>query len=330
MFAAAVFREKKDLLRNIDLGFKKGKKNTSKDGKVQYTLKDPYSVFQNVANTPAYHKKGKMEMIARLDNFGPFHVFFTVSCADYRWPENITAILREHGIGLRCSIDSSQGESYEVFSDTRGWVTLEDYRENEMDQTLHEVLRRNVVTATRNYQARVQALMQTIIRHPSNPLSVKHFASKLEFQARGAGHHHGVLWLDIDRIEQKVDVRQLKQHNSDGARLVHHLNDPSNVWDRLDEFLKDQKIIIKGSENKPKRKHATLKYLEKLLTKERGTELNGKEKDVLHDLKILYPLYGLKAALNTLHKGEETTDEQLAIVVKFIDTFSTVSHWTLL
>ena len=111
IFAAAVFREKKDLLRNIDLGYKKGKKNTSKDGKVQYSLKDPHSVFQNVANTPAYHKKGKMEMIARLDNFGPFHVFFTISCADYRWPENLTAILRERGIGLRCSIDSSQGES---------------------------------------------------------------------------------------------------------------------------------------------------------------------------------------------------------------------------
>jgi hypothetical protein len=376
MFAAAVFREKKDLLRNIDLGYKKGKKNTGNDGKVQYSLKDPYSVFQNVANTPAYHKKGKMEMIARLDNFGPFHVFFTVSCADYRWPENLTAILRERGIGLRCSINSSQGESYEVFSDTRGWVTLDDYTENDMDQTLHEVLRRNVVTATRNYQARVQALMQTILRHPSNPLSVKHFASKLEFQARGAGHNHGVLWLDIDRIEQKVDMRQLKQDNSDGARLVHHLNDPSNVWDRLDEFLKDRNINIKASsEIKPKRKHATLKYLNKLLNKEKrtnvetnlidepqeeiktvdeankekrtnvetnlidepqeeiktvdeankGRELNGKEKDLLKDLKILYPLYGLKAALNKLHKGEETTDEELATVVKFVDTFSTVS-----
>ena len=170
--------------------------------------------------------------------------------------------------------------------------------------------------------------MQTIIRHPSNPLSVKHFASKLEFQARGAGHNHGVLWLDIDRIEQKVDMRQLKQDSSDGARLVHHLNDPTNVWDGLDKYLEDHTIIIKARENKPKRKHATLKYLEKLLTKEKGTRLNDKEKGLLRDLKILYPLYGLKAALNNIHKGEEATEEQLATVVKFIDTFSTVSRWT--
>ena len=223
VFAAAVYRERKDMMRNIDLGYKKGKKNTDRDGRTQYTLKDPYSVFQNVANTPAYHKKGKMEMIARLDNFGPFHVFFTVSCADYRWPENLTAILHERGIGVRCLIDIHQQESYEVFSNTNNWVPMEEYIKNEMDETLHEVMRRNVVTATRIYQARVQALMQTIIRHPSNPLSVKHFSSKLEFAARGAGHNHGVLWLDIEKMEQKVDIGQLKHINKEtraGKKII--------------------------------------------------------------------------------------------------------------
>ena len=95
VFASAVYREKKDFERNIDLGYKKGKKKENKSGNAQYSLDDPYSVFQNVANTPAYHKKGKMEMMARLDNFGPFHAFFTVSCADYRWKENVVAVLRE-------------------------------------------------------------------------------------------------------------------------------------------------------------------------------------------------------------------------------------------
>ena len=68
--------------------YRKGKE-VSQGGTTKFTLDDPYSVFQNVANTPGYHKKGKMEMIARLDNFGPFHVFFTVSCADYKWSENL-------------------------------------------------------------------------------------------------------------------------------------------------------------------------------------------------------------------------------------------------
>ena len=200
VFAAAVFREKKDFQRNIDLAYKKGKKNTTKDGKTLYSLEDPYSVFQSVANTPAYHRKGKMEMMARLDNFGPFHVFFTLSCADYRWPENLMSILCERGIGLRCTINSEHPDEYEVFCDEK-LITLEDYLEN-MDETLHEVIRKNIVTATRNYQQRVQTLMKTIVRNPSNPLSVKRFSSKLEFAGRGAGHNHGVLRLHMKKIGQ--------------------------------------------------------------------------------------------------------------------------------
>jgi hypothetical protein len=113
VFAAAIFREKKDLQRNIDLGYKHGQKDSSR-GPTVYTLKDPFSVFQNVANTPAYHKKGKMEMFSRLDNFGAFHIFFTVSCADRRWKENIIVVLRERDIDVRCLVDQKQKETYQV------------------------------------------------------------------------------------------------------------------------------------------------------------------------------------------------------------------------
>ena len=79
-FAAAVFKEKKDLQRNIYIAYNRGQKVLNKAGNTIYSLEDPYSVFKSVANTPAYHKQGKMEMVARLDNLGPFHVFFTISC----------------------------------------------------------------------------------------------------------------------------------------------------------------------------------------------------------------------------------------------------------
>ena len=227
VFAAAVYREKKDFERNIDLGYKKGKRKEDSSGNAQYRLDDPYSVFQNVSNSPAYHKKGKMEMMARLDNFGPFHAFFTVSCADYRWTENVVAVLRERGISVRCTIDSDQEQAYEVYIDEEtGWMPISDYVADKMDETVHSLLKRNVVTATRNYQQRVQALMTNIVKHPSNPLSVKHYASKLEFQARGAGHHHGVLWLDIDRIERKVDTQLLDPELDHDPEADHHLIDP--------------------------------------------------------------------------------------------------------
>ena len=78
-----------------------------------------------------------------------------------------------------------------------------------MDETVHNLFRKNIVTATRIYEQKVQAMMQHIICSKTNPLSVKHYTLKLEFAGRGAGHNHGILWLDISNIEKKINVEKL-------------------------------------------------------------------------------------------------------------------------
>ena len=35
----------------------------------------------------------------------------------------------------------------------------------------------------------------------NNPMNVKYYTYKVEFQDRGAGHIHGTLWLGLDKIE---------------------------------------------------------------------------------------------------------------------------------
>ena len=144
IFAATGFREKKDFKGNIDLAFKRGKKHITPDGSLKYHLDNPYSVFQGVLNTPAYHKKGKYETMARLDNYGPFHVFFTLSCADYRWPENVAAVLKEQGIALRCTVSSCKETQYEVLHDNT-WISLDNYVINQMDESVHTLFRKNIV-----------------------------------------------------------------------------------------------------------------------------------------------------------------------------------------
>ena len=47
-------------------------------------------------------------MLAKLDNFGPFQFFFTLSCADLRWNENFGAILRENGWTIRHIIEEDE------------------------------------------------------------------------------------------------------------------------------------------------------------------------------------------------------------------------------
>ena len=83
--------------RNIGVSYSKGKINVSDAGSKSYKLEDAYSVLDNVKCTPKFWKKAKMEMLAKIDNFGPFHWFYTLSCADMRWDENFTSILREKG-----------------------------------------------------------------------------------------------------------------------------------------------------------------------------------------------------------------------------------------
>jgi hypothetical protein len=63
-----------------------------------YSLEDGFSVFDKISNTPSYWKTAKYEMLAKLENLGPFQFFFTVSSADSRWDENFSYILSSRGI----------------------------------------------------------------------------------------------------------------------------------------------------------------------------------------------------------------------------------------
>ena len=63
-------------------------------------LNDGFAVLDNVKGTPRYWRKAKMEMIAKLENVGPFHFFYTLSCGDMRWDENFSSILKEKGYNI--------------------------------------------------------------------------------------------------------------------------------------------------------------------------------------------------------------------------------------
>ena len=84
MYAALGYLEKKQLNRNINMANTRGKEVINDMGEKAYVLEDGYRVLDDIKGTPRYWKKTKYEMIAKLDNLGPFHLFFTLSCADMR------------------------------------------------------------------------------------------------------------------------------------------------------------------------------------------------------------------------------------------------------
>ena len=44
-------------------------------------------------------------MLAKLENIGPFHLFFTLSCGDTRYDENFSSFLRENDYKMQYFVD---------------------------------------------------------------------------------------------------------------------------------------------------------------------------------------------------------------------------------
>ena len=78
-----------------------------------------------------------------------------------------------------------------------------DYLEKYIDESQHELIRRNVLLATRNFQHRMEVFKKEIVFGPNNPMRVRHISYRVEFQGRGAAHIHGVLWIDLKAVKVK-------------------------------------------------------------------------------------------------------------------------------
>ena len=194
VFAATQFIESKQLGSNVNISFQRGKAKQNTDGGLTYSLDDPCSVFDNIKNTPRYWKKKRDELIAKLENLGPFHFFFTLSCADSRYQENFTSLLQD------CEIVYKQVKDREMaFIIVNGHeMSLDEFLKQ--NEGKHEFIRRNVLTATRNFNQRVKSFIKNIVMSKGGDMCVEYYNYRVEFQLRGAGHIHGVLWVDLDNF----------------------------------------------------------------------------------------------------------------------------------
>ena len=211
IYAAVAYLERKQLQRNINISGTRGKKVEQNDGGITYELEDGYTVLDDIKNTPRYWKKAKYEMIAKLQNLGSFQLFFTLSCADMRWKENFAAILRDKGLNLTYLVIPDEEGHYSTKIDVEfmkdGKMVkkdIDEYLKDEVKSSLHEMIRGNVLLATRYFNYRVKKFMDLIVMGDNNPMCVEYFTYKVEFQERGAGHVHGTLWLDLEKMEKLI------------------------------------------------------------------------------------------------------------------------------
>ena len=176
LYAAVGFLEQMQINRNINLVGTRGKKVSSDEGKVKYELQDPYRALEAMPGTPKYWQKVKYEMLAKIDNFGAFNIFFTLSCGDLRWPSNYAAILLEKGYKIRYNVAKVQDHWKHVIearTENCDWKAIEDFIKEEVEESNHELIRANVINTTRYFDHRVKCFLKDIVMHSSNPMSAR-------------------------------------------------------------------------------------------------------------------------------------------------------------
>ena len=219
VYFAVAYIELKQIMRNLNMQGRRGKEVIGEDGKRTLHLDDAFCVLDNVKQTPRYWQKARFEMYAAIDNLGGFQCFWTLSCADLRWEETISKALRDEGLEIRYSTDGFENEEelegvkghVEVKSLASGeWMSLPEFLERDANKTRHEYVRENVLSLTRCFNQRVKAFIREIVMAKDTPMPVYKYSYKTEFQNRGAPHVHGVLWMDMGKLE-KTGFKGLKE-----------------------------------------------------------------------------------------------------------------------
>ena len=161
---------------------------------IKVSQEDIQTVFQRIRGTSQYWRVARNELLAKVKQLGPFQYFFTLSCAEMRWPEVFVTILKlqGHTISLE-TVFNVHGVDYEVFFDGQ---PLENFLESKPVERA-SFLRQFVVHVSRIFNKRVQTFIQKIVMSKyEGCLPVLFYTYRVEMQLRGIAHIHGCLWLD--------------------------------------------------------------------------------------------------------------------------------------
>ena len=232
--------EQKQISRNIALEGKRGREVMGENGKTTFKLDEPYAVLDNIPGTPSYWKKAKNEMYAKLDNHGPFHLFFTLSCGDTRWKENLGTILAKSGMLVEYTNQSNKLH-IKIKNHCEEWMDLDQYLE-ECPDNLNTYIRQNILTMARYYNQRVKAFLNEIVMGKNNPMAVHNWTYKTEFGGRGAAHVHGILWLNMNIMENYCQTKN-------GQLLTE--NQIENISGMKKKLQDDGEDILELKNNKP-------------------------------------------------------------------------------
>ena len=182
IFSAHSVLQQKQLTSNINMTMKKAQTNNLTtagmlSGNFQEAVKsfiardEGYNFMNTIKGTPAYWKRFLFEVLGMVKQLGLPTFFMTLSCADLRWNELVSIIIKLSGK----SISDADIENLSYFQRC-------------------EILNMNPVLLAKYFQYRVEVFFKEII--VNGPLGkVNYYAIMVEFQLRGSPHIHSFIWV---------------------------------------------------------------------------------------------------------------------------------------
>jgi hypothetical protein len=93
LFSAVYYIESNQLESKMNVSYRRGEIKPNSKGTQFLKTEDGFGVFDNIRGSPRYWQKLRYDLLAKLEQCGPFQFFYTLSCANKRWYENLATIL---------------------------------------------------------------------------------------------------------------------------------------------------------------------------------------------------------------------------------------------
>ena len=242
IFMAQAYMERYALEKQINMSLSHGTLEKTEDDQVKIVpSENKFDIFQSIPGTPAYWKKFRNEIYARMEQLGPFHLFYTLSCAEMRWPSVLAEVLRTIVKGIEiCYPDKWDGKAESILIKTSKEVqtainkkygqhptkeiNLEIYKVWYLHQkkiSMTDLVKDHFILITRIFNKRVKDFHTEVMKKKG----IVNYCYRVEFQMRGLPHIHGVAWLDKETTKDCLNEEGLFREDKEGEEPIINLID---------------------------------------------------------------------------------------------------------
>ena len=164
-----------------------------------------------------------------MEQLGPFHIFFTLSCGEARWAEMYISVLQVKGRKVKYTtkdwdgsadtvlvcltpeeIEANEEISTEDATIEDIYIPLSEYKEKYI-KSVTNFFKDHYVLLTRIFDDRVKNFLKNILMLQG----VAYYAYRIEFQMRGMAHVHGVLWLKNEKTKGLLNENKQFMFNNE-------------------------------------------------------------------------------------------------------------------